>query len=173
MVRLKTRYILFQLWYPEAGGGAESSRKGLPSEIPTESTSTLSARTLASTLRLSMTKNFGNEALADTLTSFAVKYFSNKTSTGILRVHRDAVERVVAAMFFVQTLEGRDVIWECVGISGSISKCEKRAIARNRRMIRQLKREGDVSGEAVDGLLLEAFDGRGAGKEGADEEEDA
>lgn len=137
MVRLKSRYILFQLRYPQPG---DVPFQGLPNDIPTESTSSLNARTLVSTLRLSMSKNFGDEALADTLTSFVIKYFSNKTSIGILKVHRDAVEKVLAAMFFVQTLEGRDVIWESVGISGSISKCEKRAILRNKRIIRQIKK---------------------------------
>lgn len=102
-----------------------------------------------------MTKNFGDEALSDTLTSFAVKYFSNKTSTGILRVHRDAVDKVLAAMFFVQTLEGRDVIWESVGVSGSISKCERRAIARNKMMVRKIQKSGLVKedSEDIDNLL--------------------
>lgn len=110
-----------------------------------------------------MTKNFGDEALADTLTSFVVKYFSNKTSTGILRVHRDAVERVLAAMFFVQTVEGRDVIWESVGVSGSISKCEKRAITRNRRVIRELRRAGGTEAEAdMAEAMLENLRGAGA-----------
>ena len=165
MVRLKTRYILFQLRYPQAADEVRGGNSGLPCDIPTESTSTLSARTLASTLRLSMTKNFGDEGLADTLTSFVVKYFSHKTSTGILRVHRDAVERVLAAMFFVQTLEGRDVIWESVGVSGSISKCEKRAIARNWQMIRALRRAGGGE-EGEDGAaeaLLENFRTTGGG----------
>lgn len=163
MVRLKTRYILFQLRYPQEVDETGVGGRGLPCDVPTESTSTLSARTLASTLRLSMTKNFGDEALADTLTSFVVKYFSNKTSTGILRVHRDAVERVLAAMFFVQTVEGRDVIWESVGVSGSISKCEKRAITRNRRVIRELRRAGGTEAEAdMAEAMLENLRGAGA-----------
>lgn len=142
MVRLKTRYILFQLHYPEEGE--------YDNIIPSQSTSTLSPKILASTLRLSMTKNFGDKALADTLTSFVVKYFSNKTSTGILRVHFDAVDTVLAAMFFVQTLEGRNVIWESVGVSGSISKCERRAIARNKELIRKLKVKGMETDEFIE-----------------------
>jgi ribonuclease P/MRP protein subunit POP5 len=150
MVRLKTRYILFQLRYPEQGNIVET---GLANEIPSESSNTLTNKILASTLRLSMSKNFGDRALSDTLTSFVIKYFSNKTSTGILRVHYDAVETILAAMFFVQTLEGRNVIWESVGISGSISKCERRAILRNKRMIRKLKNEGKIKDENIESLI--------------------
>ncbi|KAG0680000.1 hypothetical protein C6P40_003980 [Pichia californica] len=153
MVRLKSRYILFQLRYPQPD---DTLTNGLPNDIPTESTSTLNARILVSTLRLSMTKNFGDEALADTLTSFVIKYFSNKTSTGIIKVHRDALEKVLGAMFFVQTLEGRDVIWESVGISGSISKCERRAISRNKMMIRKIKKgnyDADDDNKNIDELL--------------------
>lgn len=155
MVRLKTRYILFQLRYPEAGNEVNT---GLENEIPMESTTTLSPKILVSTLRMSLSKNFGDRALADSLTSFVIKYFSNKTSTGILRVHSEAVETVLAAMFFVQTLEGRNVIWESIGVSGSISKCERRAIAKNKRMIRRLKDSGNA-GQKVDSILLDSFGG--------------
>ena len=131
---------------------------GMDCDIPMESTSTLNTKTLVSTLRLSMSKNFGDKTLADTLTSFVIKYFSNKTSTGIIRCHFDAVETVLAAMFFVQTLEGRNVIWESVGVSGSISKCERRAILRNKQMIRKLKKSGKLEEAGnIDGLLLDSF----------------
>lgn len=121
MVRLKTRYILFQLRH--AGEG--------------ESGFTTSAKSIISTIRLSMMKNFGDIGVSDTLTTFAIKYFSTTTMVGILRVHFESVERVLAAMFFIQALDGREIIFESIGVSGSISKCERRAIERNKKFIRK------------------------------------
>lgn len=123
MVRLKTRYILFQLRH------AGEDESGFAT----------SAKSIISTVRLSMMKNFGDTGVADTLTTFVVKYFSTRTMVGILRVHFEAVERVLAAMFFVQAIEGREVIMEAISVSGSISKCERRAIERNRKVIRKYR----------------------------------
>ncbi|TID26137.1 hypothetical protein CANINC_002832 [Pichia inconspicua] len=126
MVRLKTRYILFQIRH----GGEE------------ESGFVTNAKSIISTIRLSMMKNFGDIGVADTLTTFAVKYFSTRTMVGILRVHFEAIERVLAAMFFVQAIDGKEIIMETIGVSGSISKCERRAIERNRKIIRKYRNKG-------------------------------
>lgn len=136
MVRLKTRYILFQ--------------------IHSESQTAPTPKTIISTLRLSLSKNYGDKGLADSITSFIIKYFSPKTGTGILRCHFDAVENVLGAMFFVQTLDGKNVVLEAIGVSGSISKAERRAIRRNKDMIRRLKNEGREN--EVEGLILDMKD---------------
>lgn len=121
MVRLKTRYILFQIRHAGEGDVGFAT----------------SPKSIISTIRLSMMKNFGDVGVSETLTTFAVKYFSKTTMVGILRVHYESVERVLAAMFFIQAIDGKEVIMESVGVSGSISKCERRAIERNKRFIRK------------------------------------
>lgn len=156
MVRLKTRYIIFQLRYPDQKdcGNTSVSEDREPFDILIESSATLSPKLLISTLRLSLSRNFGDDALSDSLTTFSIKYFSNKTSTGILRVHRDSVDKVLAAMFFVQTLEGRNVIWDSVGVCGSIKKCERLAINRNKELIKRVKK---IDNRNID-YLLESFE---------------
>lgn len=144
MVRLKTRYILFQLRYPDFED--------------TKTAKNVQPKTLISILRASMSKNFGDIGLSETLNAFTIKYFSNSTSVGILRVHCDAVEKVLGAMFFVSSVDGKNVIWDSIGVSGSISKCERRAIQINRRILRDGKNNENVD-DVLDIFVNKDIDG--------------
>lgn len=65
-----------------------------------------------------------------------MRYFSGKTSTGILRVSRENADYIVGALTFIQSLEGEKCIFNCIGVSGSIAKCEDRANERSRMLMK-------------------------------------
>lgn len=135
MVRLKTRYVLFEVVYPEAPQGGATTVLSLHS--PTADSVT--PKMITQLIRLSLSKNFGELGTSFSLSTFSLKYFSNKTSTGILRVHRDAIKYIQAAFFFITALDGKPCIFNCVGVSGSIKKCEDRSITRSKKLVRLVK----------------------------------
>ncbi|KAI8848877.1 hypothetical protein BC829DRAFT_393242 [Chytridium lagenaria] len=83
MVRFKNRYLLFEVTYAN----------GLIHE-------TLHAGNFANAIRDSVELNFGDIGLGSIAGSFVVKYFSPYTGVGIVRVARDHVKMVWAAMTF-------------------------------------------------------------------------
>jgi ribonuclease P/MRP protein subunit POP5 len=61
-----------------------------------------------------------------------VKYFSPVTSTGILRVSRDHVRIVWAALSYIAQIDSRRTVIRMARVSGTMKKCEKGAIKRNK-----------------------------------------
>lgn len=78
--------------------------------------------------------------------SLMVKYFSAKTSTGIVRCSRGHYQMVCAALTMINSLGGKDVIVRIVRVSGTIKKCEQAAIERNRKLMRALNTKIDDDG---------------------------
>lgn len=67
-----------------------------------------------------------------------LKYFSNKTSTGIIRCGRGQFETIVAAMSLVTKIEDQNITFNCVHVSGTIKKCEEFSIKRSRELMRRI-----------------------------------
>lgn len=148
MVRLKRRYILFELT--------------LTSE---DSVADVSAGQLVGVLRAALQKNFGDLGSSHVQTSFSIKYYSKETRMGIISCHREALDMVMAAMFFVTKVDGCDVIWQARGVSGSISKCQQRLIKIDRKYLAEHGAQAGVE-KVLDGIF-----GRSANA-GEEEEEE-
>ncbi|ODV83505.1 hypothetical protein CANARDRAFT_191358, partial [[Candida] arabinofermentans NRRL YB-2248] len=139
MVRLKTRYILFEILYPERSVTSDSyssrSKTILALHQPTQSS--INARILVSLIRSSLSLNFGDIGAASAV-SMSLKYFSNKTSTGIIRINRDNYRYIIGALTLIDEIGGEKVIVRCVSVSGSIKKCEDKSVEISKRMMKEV-----------------------------------
>lgn len=142
MVRLKSRYILFEIIYPDGldklpsrsyGQTHASLSAGIQLRQP--SVKALDSRKIVKIIRDSIQANFGDYGAGATGSTLVVKYFSPTTSTGIVRVSRDHVRIVWAALSYVTQVMNRNAIIQVVRVSGTIKKCEQAAIARNKKIL--------------------------------------
>jgi ribonuclease P/MRP protein subunit POP5 len=90
---------------------------------------------------------FGDNGEGLVALSLVVKYFSAKTSTGIIRCSRDHFKYVVAALTIINKINDKDVIVRVLRVSGTIKKSENFAIERSRRLMRDMNLKGE---ETVD-----------------------
>lgn len=95
----------------------------------------LDSKKLLQLVRTTIDINFGIKGSGDVKSTLAVKYFSPRTSTGILRVGRDHVRTVWAALSYVTKINNKNVIIRVVRVSGTIKKCEQAAILRDKKVI--------------------------------------
>lgn len=180
MVRLKNRYLLIQILSPSAPKTIASS----PSEASTSTSALLLSppstlqhhlptpdsvthSTLVRLIRAQLALLFGDYGAGVAAAGLAIKYWSNATSTLILRCSRASVRIVWAAVTFVRSLaiaddsagknrgglgrgavawgkdKEREVVLQVVKVSGTVKKCEEEAIRRARAIC------GRVRGLAV------------------------
>lgn len=146
MVRLKHRYILFDILQPPSSHPSTSTQRekfGTFSESPkaallslhATSPSSITARAIALVLKHVIEDHFGELAAGTVALLIIVKYFSNKTSTGIIRCNRKNSHQVVAAMALVTKMDNCNVVMRCVHMSGTIRKCEQFSIRNNRKLM--------------------------------------
>ncbi|KAL7751518.1 RNA-binding protein pop5 [Sorochytrium milnesiophthora] len=129
MVRLKNRYLLFQLSFKDKN------------KVDTA----LSTETVKRAIRDSIDENFGVLGAGLTGHSLTVKYFSAFTNVGIVRATRDHYRIAWAAMTFVtQILQQpcRIVVLHC---SGTIIKCQKAALKYDAEQMRVLQKQMEAS----------------------------
>jgi ribonuclease P/MRP protein subunit POP5 len=171
MVRIKHRYLLFNILYPSAASTPSStnppSAAALPSYISIHRASPehLTSRLVLSTLRHNINTIFGDHGLGVTQSSLKIVYFSPATSTCILRCPRAHFRLVWASLTFMDSIPGgrygeprtRCVI-QVVRVSGTIRKSEEELLRRARRDVVRAKLEG----MSEDTALLEGLVG-GAG----------
>lgn len=172
MVRLKSRYLLFEVLYPEEiqflqqqlrrqtakhkkhhakQAGSKSDRSpedntshsndGTPPVHVTtaiqlrQPTVSLDSRRLLQLVKASVESNFGIKGSGAVKSTLAMKYFSPRTSTGIIRVAREHVRIVWAALSYMSKINNKNVIVRVVRVSGTIKKCEQAAIERDKKVI--------------------------------------
>ncbi|KIW60256.1 hypothetical protein PV05_00488 [Exophiala xenobiotica] len=165
MVRIKHRYLLFNVLYPATTPTPPSSQT-TPSYVlfSRPSPPHLNARLLLSTLRSTIQSLFGDHGLSVVQSSLRVIYFSPSTSTVILRVPRAHFRLVWASLTFMDTIPGPDrksAPVQCVirvtRVSGTIRKSEEELLRQARRDIVRAKREGradeDEDKNMLQGLL--------------------
>ncbi|KAK9333240.1 ribonuclease P/MRP protein subunit [Lipomyces starkeyi] len=92
--------------------------------------------------RDAVNRNFGDLGAGLVRASVSLKYFSQATSTGIIRVSRDHYRIVWAALTFLNEIAGVKVMITVDHISGTMRKCEKVAISKNIKVVRELS--GDM-----------------------------
>ncbi|KAB8297876.1 hypothetical protein EYC80_001669 [Monilinia laxa] len=158
MVRIKNRYLLVNILYPELEKNSSSKDK-LPDVVlfnqPT--VDALNARALLRGIQMEVANLFGDYGSGAIADSIAVKYFSSATSTFILRVSRAHYRVVWAALSLMNSLpikNGKNCVFRVVRVSGTIRKAEEEAIRRAREMI--LKARRDV-GEQSESTLERIF----------------
>ncbi|ODV96951.1 hypothetical protein PACTADRAFT_39645 [Pachysolen tannophilus NRRL Y-2460] len=141
MVRLKTRYILFEILYPfEASSDKVIAEPETLLSLHQPSPSSITNKLLIQAVRQSLADHFGDYGTGTAGTSLVIKYFSPRTSTGILRVSRDFYRYICASLMLIKKIDGKDVIIRVVRVSGTIKKCEMAAIKRNKDFINALKK---------------------------------
>lgn len=146
MVRIKNRYLLFNILYPAPPTGAVSSVPS-PLDFLDSTPSGFTASNLAALVRDQVALQFGDHG-AGVAGSLSVKYFSPVTSTGIIRVAREHYRLVWAALTFIQSIKGREVVIRVVKVSGTIRKAELEAVRRAKGDIQRI-----AGKDAVDGVL--------------------
>lgn len=152
MVRLKHRYILFDILYPptsdprtgtqrEKFENFSSSPKASLLSLHGTSPSSINLRSIANLIKSAIEDHFGDFGGGTVGLLIIVKYFSNKTSTGIIRCSRNNFHQVMAALALVTKVDNFDVVMRCVHVSGTIRKCEQFSIRRNQQLIIDMGQE--------------------------------
>lgn len=149
MVRIKYRYLLLNILFPESSAFASSSSSNstkpfaLTCQSPTPSN--FQAASLISLIRDSVAELFGDYGVG-VIAGLKIIYFSPATSTAIVRCPRSSYRLVWAGLTFVGSLSGarrgggRSVeqigcMIRVVRVSGTIRKAEEEAVRRARREI--------------------------------------
>lgn len=138
MVRLKHRYLLFNILYPTQIKGSTAQKDvSINSHAPTPDY--IDAGRFVGHLRNEINVLFGDFGLGASLSSLKVIYFSTATSTVILRVPRAHYRLVWAALTHMTELpgsrrgeRGKGCVIRVVRVSGTIRKTEEELIRRAR-----------------------------------------
>lgn len=167
MVRLKSRYLLFEVLYPDQLTYSSPSSAG---DVPhvlacmqlRQPPLNLDARRLLHAVKASISTNFGTQGDGQVKSTLAIKYFSPRTSTGILRVARDHFRIVWAALAYLTEIEGKRVVVRVIRVSGTIKKCEQAAIARDKQVIEFITKSASDNSIGL-GLVDPMSDGESEG----------
>ena len=143
MVRLKSRYILFEVLYPDVDDEYETvpdiTKKDILTTHHKVSPNTISPRNILQELRKQLQVNFGDYGLGKATALLQIKYFSNRTSTGIIRCGHDDHQYVIMALALMNQIESvGPIIMNPIKVSGTIKKVELFAIRRSHRLNRIL-----------------------------------
>ncbi len=161
MVRIKHRYLLVQILYPSS-----SAVKTPKSEVPESilfqapTASHITASTLLYLLRTQISLLFGDYGSGVLAAGLSIRYFSNATSTAIVRCPRARYRLAWAALTFVTELPaakkgasgGERCVMRVVRVSGTIKKVEEEVVRRARRVISAVH-----EGDGIAGILQSVF----------------
>jgi ribonuclease P/MRP protein subunit POP5 len=129
MVRLKHRWLLFEIIYP-------NETSSIPFSTPSQNVTT---RTILDVVRQQVARNFGDHGAGVTAASLSVRYFSAATNTGVMRVSRDHYRIVWAALTFVRTIGGRECVITVRRVSGTVKKAEEEILRRDKAVLRDVR----------------------------------
>jgi ribonuclease P/MRP protein subunit POP5 len=168
MVRIKHRYLLFNILYPDATPSnskpAEPSYLAFHPPAPAHVTAGL----ILNALRASIALHFGDVGVGLASSSLKVVYFSPATSTAIVRCPRQHFRLVWAALTYMTELPGnrreqsKKCVIQVVRVSGTIRKSEEEMLRRNKRDIVRAK-EWELAGGGGDGVLARLMGTRQGG----------
>lgn len=160
MVRIKHRYLLFNILYPSAPTSTGSTPSHLSFHAPTPSH--LTPAFLVSHIRTLIATNFGDTGVGLATSSLKIIYFSRATSTAILRCPRAHVRMVWAALTYMNSISrGRrpgaletDCVVRVVRVSGTIRKSEEELIRRAKvEVVRARAAEERGEGDLLERLI--------------------
>lgn len=149
MVRLKSRYILFEILYPGEAGIEELeqiTKRDVLLRLHRVSPSDISIKTLLQEIRRTLQVNFGDYGSGKVTSLLQVKYFSNMTSTGILRCHREDCDLLVAALALTTKIgDIGGLIINPIKVSGTIKKIEDYAGRRSEKLLSVIKQKDVIA----------------------------
>ncbi|KAL4800724.1 Rpp14/Pop5 family-domain-containing protein [Aspergillus venezuelensis] len=190
MVRVKHRYLLLEILYPDPTSAPSSTNKNRSNaqqsqlRIHAPTSDALTPSLLAKMVRDEVADLFGDWGVGRLggvgAGGVSVKYLSPATSTAIIRCPRASYRLVWTALTYMTRVpeisEGktkrvdlanlsRRCVFRVVRVSGTIRKAEEEAVRRARREIVRLRgaEEVDVLGGLVGGLERAAEGGSGMG----------
>ncbi|KAM3163276.1 Ribonuclease P [Lachancea thermotolerans] len=151
MVRLKSRYVLFEVLYPE--GRTLTSENNVNNLSKREvllrhhqvTPARVTVKTILQELRRVIQFNFGDYGSGKANSLLQIKYFSNRTSTGIIRCSREDYEIVVIALTLmnkIDELEG--VLLNPIKVSGTIKRIEQYAVKRSARLLNVIQGQSEI-----------------------------
>ncbi|KAI5809964.1 ribonucleases P/MRP protein subunit POP5 [Peziza echinospora] len=140
MVRFKSRYLLFNILYPESSSSSSDAPPPPPGHLDFSRASdpSVTPQVLASLIRDNVVMQFGDWGSGMT-SSMSVKYFSPQTSTGIVRCSREHHHLVWAALTLIREIHGQPVVLRVVRVSGTIKKAETEGVKRARNEIKLVR----------------------------------
>ncbi|KAI5953631.1 POP5 [Candida jiufengensis] len=151
MVRIKHRYILFEILYPPTPKNA--SQQELEEYIESEtnvlltlhksSPQNINYKTILHAIRKSLHEHYGDVGSGSAGMLMTIKYFSNKTSTGIIRCGRSQFETIIGAMSMINCIDGVDLVMSCIHVSGTIKKCEEFSILNTKKLMGKMGKVKD------------------------------
>ena len=131
MVRVKSRYVLFEILFPlDRATDDYGDYEELLTRLHKTSPLTFTAKQLARQIKQLVQDHYGDYG-GGSCSNLQVKYFSNKTSTGIVKVAREHFEMVVAALALIDRLDSIPVIVRCLHVLGTVRKCQEWVMERN------------------------------------------
>ncbi|KAL9103899.1 MAG: hypothetical protein Q9163_001092 [Psora crenata] len=163
MVRLKHRYLILQLLYPESLGPKPTKPPSTVStllQIHRSSPPDLTAQLLHRGIKDEVGYMYGDYGVGLISSSLKINYLSLATSTAIIRVARAHYRIVWAALTWMTKApsarkgEGPDCVLRVVRVCGTIRKAEEEVISRARADILRVKRDtGDCVEDTLGRLL--------------------
>ena len=164
MVRIKHRYLLFNILYP----GEEPRRNADPNLPPSlvfrASPVQLETGPLLRALRASIALHFGDVGSGLTAPSLKIVYFSPATSTAIVRCPRQHFRLVWAALTYMTSVPGPTrgsnaaCVVQVVRVSGTIKKSEEELLKRSKRDIVRMKEWEQNTGSGS--VVMSMFDSK-------------
>lgn len=160
MVRIKHRYLLINILYPDQT--APTQKASTPDYVAFHSPSPayLTPGLFLSHLRASIVTHFGDCGLGLTSSSLKLVYLSNATSTAIIRCSRQHFRIVWASLTFITELPGerrgeigKKCVMQVVRVSGTIRKSEEELLRRTRNeLVRAHAAENGSAGSLLERL---------------------
>ncbi|KAI9039568.1 Rpp14/Pop5 family protein [Aspergillus affinis] len=189
MVRLKHRYLLLDILYPDPSSWPStthqhknvSSRSQSQIQIHAPTSDALTPGLLAKMVREEVAETFGDWGI--------VKYLSPATSTAIIRCPRASFRLVWTALTYMSHVPEygnpsrskgagpaltRPCVFRVIRVSGTMRKAEEEAIRRARREILRVRQTEEVGvlGDLVCGLAEDDAGAAVMGDEGDNNDED-
>lgn len=149
MVRFKNRYLLVSFIFPASVANPfDPNATAEPTSPPR-----LNEGGLITLLRESLSVNFGDVGAGEVGGAFSVKYLSPHTQILILRVAREHLRTIWAALTLLRRVGGHEVLCRVLHVSGTIRKIQHAAMAHDRAAIlgsvKARRRKTGPPGEAV------------------------
>ncbi|KAI9732325.1 MAG: hypothetical protein M1834_001532 [Cirrosporium novae-zelandiae] len=181
MVRVKHRYLLAQILYPEPPPPAKlESKTTTTTRVPDvvqfhqPTSDNLTPQALLRLIRSQISVLYGDYGAGAAGGSVVIKYLSPATSTVIIRCPRAHYRLVWAALSYITKLpdlsrkrgEERPCVIQVVRVSGTIRKAEEEATRRARAAVLKAKRDANNGANEQ----LEALLGNGRAKVAAQQD---
>ncbi|KAL8880474.1 MAG: hypothetical protein Q9205_000716 [Flavoplaca limonia] len=157
MVRIKHRYLLVNILYPEPPKSQPHQPLDIPDSVSIHQPTSdeLTPQLLAKAIRDQILLMYGDYGAGVTSTGLLVKYLSAATSTAIIRCSRANYQVVWAALTYMTHLPRlpdqeklQPCVMQVIRVSGTIRKAEEEIIRRARAAILKARRESQ-DGERV------------------------